>query len=152
MKQTQFKVSEIEVSYRPAIGRKPIISSALDAYVELKSFFEDDTIALQEQFVVMYLNTSNRILGIYPLSKGGISGTVAEVRLILSVALKVAATGVILSHNHPSGNLSPSSADKELTKKIGDACRFMDFKLLDHIIITPYEGQYFSFADEGILT
>ena len=152
MKQTQLRVSEIEVSYRPAIGRKPIIQSALDAAIELRPSFDEKTIALQEQFVVMYLNTRNRVLGIYPLSYGGITGTIAEVRLILSVALKVAATGIILSHNHPSGNLSPSSADKDITKKIGEACKFMDFKLLDHLILSPEEGEYFSFADEGLLS
>ena len=151
MKQTQLRVSEIEVSYRPAIGRKPIIHSALDAAIELRPSFHEKTIALQEQFVVMYLNTRNRVLGIYPLSHGGISGTIAEVRLILSVALKVAATGIILSHNHPSGNLSPSAADRELTKKIGDACKFMDLKLLDHIILSSAEGEYLSFADEGLI-
>ena len=152
MKQTQLKVSEIEVSYRPAIGRKPIIQSALDAAIELRPSFDEKTIALQEQFVVMYLNTRNRVLGIYPLSKGGISGTIAEVRLILSVALKVAATGIILAHNHPSCNLSPSTQDRKLTKKIGDACKFMDLKLLDHLILSPVEGEYFSFADEGLLS
>ena len=152
MKQTsQLRVSEIEVSYRPAIGKKPIIHTALDAYSELKSFFAEDTIALQEQFVVMYLNMSNRLLGVYPLSKGGISGTIAEIRLILSVALKVAATGIIISHNHPSGNLTTSTADKVLTKKISEACMLMDLRLLDHIILSPNEGEYFSFADEGLI-
>jgi DNA repair protein RadC len=84
------------------------------------------------------------------LSKGGITGTVADPRLVLSVALKTAATGIILAHNHPSGNLQPSSADIEITKKIDSACMFLDIKLIDHIIISP-NGQFYSFIDEGIL-
>ena len=117
MKQTKERVAEIQVSYQPAISNKPIIISALDAFVEIVEFFPSETIALQEKFVVMYLNRCNRVLGVYPLSTGGITGTMVDIRLILSVALKVAATGIILAHNHPSGNLQPSSADKDLTGK-----------------------------------
>jgi DNA repair protein RadC len=151
MKQsTQEKVAEIEVSYRPAISRKPTIAAALDAYNELLPFFPVETIALQERFVAMYLNRANKVLGVYPISLGGMTGTVADVRLILSVALKIAATGIILAHNHPSGNLQPSSADKMLTQKIKEACQYFDISLLDHVIITS-EGAFFSFMDEGVL-
>ena len=149
-KTSQLKVSEIEVIYRPAIGRKPVISSSLDAFVEIKEFYNQDTIALQEQFVCMYLNRCNRVLGVYPLSTGGITGTVADIRIILSIALKVAACGIILSHNHPSGNLSPSKADKDLTAKLKDGCNIIEVKLLDHLIITA-ENSFLSFADEGII-
>jgi len=144
------KISEIEVSYRPSIGRKPIIASAYDAYTEFKSFYDDSTIGLKESFYVMYLNQSNRVLGIYPLSTGGVTGTIADPRLIFSVALKINAAGVILSHNHPSGNLSPSVADKELTNKIKEAGKLLDIKVYDHIIVSP-ENSYYSFADEGLL-
>ena len=152
MKQeTQLKVSEIEVSYRPAIGRKPKIACSLDAYIELKLFFPDETIALQEQFVCMYLNRANLVIGVYPISKGGITGTVVDIRLILSVALKIAATSIIIAHNHPSGNLQCSNADEQLTRKIKEASLFMDIQLSDHIILSPFEGLYYSFADEGLL-
>lgn len=144
------KVSEIEVSYRPAIGRKPVIFSALDAYTELLNFFPPETIALQETFVVMYLNRANRVLGVYQMSKGGITGTVVDIRLLMSVALKIAATRIILCHNHPSGNLKPSLQDQELTKKIVDAGKYFDITTTDHLIISP-EGGYYSFADEGTL-
>lgn len=144
------KISEIEVVYRPAIGRKPVIESSLDAYVELKNFYNESTISLRESFYVMYLNQRNRVLGVYPHSDGGITGTVCDPRIILSVALKVAAVGVILSHNHPSGNLSPSKADKELTEKIKEGGKLLEIKLLDHIILSS-EGGYYSFADEGNL-
>ena len=148
MKQTKERVAEIQVSYRPAISNKPVIMSALDAFVEMVEFFPSETIALQEKFVVMYLNRCNRVLGVYPLSTGGITGTMVDIRLILSVALKVAATGIILAHNHPSGNLQPSSADKMLTQKIKEACSFLDISVMDHIILNP-KGEYASFADEG---
>ena len=151
MKQTiKEKVAEIEVSYRPAISRKPTIAAALDAYNELLPFFPVETIALQERFVAMYLNRANKVLGVYPISLGGMTGTVADVRLILSVALKIAATGIILAHNHPSGNLNPSTADKMLTQKIKEACSFLDISVMDHIILN-LDGEYASFADGGIL-
>ena len=144
------KISEIEVSYKPSIGRKPIIASAYDAYIELKNFYDDTTISLKESFFVMFLNQRNRVLGVYPLSTGGVTGTIADPRLIFSVALKINAAGIILSHNHPSGNLSPSKADKDLTDKIKEGGKLLDVKLLDHIIVTP-ENSYYSFADEGLL-
>lgn len=142
------KVSEIEVSYRPAIGRKPIIKSSYDAYSELKAFYPEDTLELQEQFVVMYLNRANRVIGIYPIFKGGMTSTPVDIRLILSVALKVAATSIILSHNHPSGNLKPSQADIDITNKIKSAATFMDITVWDHLIIT--KDAYFSFEGKGM--
>jgi len=149
MKLTRERVSEIHVSYRPAIGNKPIIVSALDAYLELIEFFPLDTIALQEKFCALYLNRVNRVLGVYELSTGGMTGTVADIRLLFSVALKVAATGIIIAHNHPSGNMKPSKADIELTRRIKEGAMILDIKLLDHLIISPVERGYYSFADEG---
>jgi DNA repair protein RadC len=143
-------VAEISVSYKPSKAHKPIIKSSEDVYFHLLKFFPEDTIALHETFVVGYLNRANRLIGVYELSKGGITGTVADPRLVLSVALKTAATGIILAHNHPSGNLQPSSADIEITKKIESACKFLDIKLIDHIIISP-TGEFYSFIDEGLL-
>ena len=104
---------------------------------------------MQAQFVVIYLNRANRLLGSYQLSIGGITGTIADVRLILSVALKTLATGLILAHNHPSGNLKPSEADKQITNKIRQAAKLLDIELIDHIIISS-EG-YYSFMDEGVI-
>ena len=108
-------ISEISVSYYPANSHKPIITKSEEAYNVLKHFFPVHTIHLQESFVVLYLNRCNRVIGVYPLSLGGISGTIADVRLILSVALKSVASCIMLAHNHPSGSLSPSKADSELT-------------------------------------
>jgi len=146
----QTKVSEIQVSYRPAIGRKPIIVSALDVVTEALPFFKDGTLALQEQFLAMYVNRANRLLGVYPMSMGGITGTSVDIRLILSVALKIVASGLILVHNHPSGNLQPSQSDKEMTERIQEACQYFEIPVLDHVIIDP-EHRYFSFAENGLL-
>ena len=150
MRTKSNSVAEISVSYKPAIANKPIITSSLDAYTEFLEFFPTNTIALQESFATMYLNRANRVLGIYPLSTGGITGTVADTRLILSVALKTAATNIMLCHNHPSGNLKPSRQDEELTSKIKEACKLLDITLIDHLIISP-EKTYLSFADEGLI-
>lgn len=151
MKEPINQIAEIEISYRPAISHKPIIKSSLDSYSELLKFFPEQTLALQERAVVMYLNRNNRVLGVYPLSTGGITGTVIDVRLVLSVALKIAAVGIVISHNHPSQNLKPSSADIAITEKLKAASKLIDITLLDHIILGPEKGQYFSFADEGLL-
>ena len=99
--------------------------------------------------MVVYLNRANKILHHQIISEGGITGTVADPRIILKIALEHHATSIILSHNHPSGNLKPSLQDELLTKKIKDASKYFDIEVLDHIIVSD-EG-FFSFADEGIL-
>lgn len=102
-----------------------------------------------EEFWILYLNNSNKVIQETSLSKGGITGTLVDVRLAFKQALNLVATSLILVHNHPSGNLNPSAADKQLTQKFKIAGESLDIKVLDHIIIT--EKSYFSFADEGIL-
>ena len=149
MKQTSERVSEIQVSYHPEIASQPIIITALAAHAELVKFFPTNTIALQERFVALYLNRANRVLGVYELSNGGMTGTVADIRLVFAVALKIAATSIILAHNHPSGNLKPSVADFELTARFKEGGKILDIKVIDHLIISPIEREYYSFADEG---
>ena len=102
-----------------------------------------------EEFWVLYLNNSNKIVAKVQISKGGLTATLVDVRLVFKSALEVAAVGIIVCHNHPSGKLQPSTADKQLTSKIKAAGITLDIKLLDHLIIT--EKAYFSFADEGLL-
>lgn len=102
-----------------------------------------------EEFWIIYLNNSNKVIQKNQLSKGGITGTLVDVRLVLKTALEVGATALILAHNHPSGTLKPSQADKQITEKLIIAAQSLDIKVLDHLIIT--ENAYFSFADEGIL-
>lgn len=101
-----------------------------------------------EEFWVLFLNNSNKVISKSQLSKGGIAGTVVDIRLVFKLALENGATGLILCHNHPSGNLKPSDADKQITKKIKTAGEILDVKILDHLIIT--ETKYYSFVDEGI--
>lgn len=101
-----------------------------------------------EEFWVLFLNNANKVILKSQLSKGGISGTIVDVRLIFKLAFESGATGLILCHNHPSGNLQPSDADKSITRKIREAGDNLDVKVLDHLIIT--ESKYYSFVDEGI--
>jgi len=102
-----------------------------------------------EEFWILYLNNSNKVLHKHQLSKGGMTGTLVDVRLVLKLALERGAVSLILAHNHPSGGLRPSQADKDITTKLKVAAASLDIKVLDHLIIT--ENSYFSFADEGLL-
>jgi len=145
------KVSEVELVYKLKIKAtdRPQIKCSMDAYALLKIFWNSGTIELREEFKVMLLNRANRVLGIYGLSEGGVTGTVADPRLLFAAALKANASALMIAHNHPSGNCKPSRADEELTQKIAVGAKLLDMKLLDHLIITT-EG-YYSFADEGLL-
>ncbi len=144
-------IPEIEVSYSRVSGKTFLgkILNPEDVARFIKSTFEKGDIELQEQVIVLYLNSAHHILGYYRHSRGGINITVADVRIILGAALKCAATAIIIAHNHPSGSVQRSHADEILTKKLKDAAEIHEIKLLDHFILTK-EG-YFSFADEGLL-
>jgi DNA repair protein RadC len=126
--------------------KKESFSSSNDVAAFLKAKLQ---YKMQEVFAVIYLNQANKILHYEVVSEGGITGTVADPRIILKKALEHNAVNIIVSHNHPSGNLSPSKADKELTQKLKQAALLLELKVIDHIIISN-EG-YFSFADEGLL-
>ena len=102
-----------------------------------------------EEFWIIYLNNSNKVIQKNQLSKGGITGTLVDVRLVMKMAIEVGAVGLILAHNHPSGSLKPSEADKQITQKLKQAADSLDIKVIDHLIIT--EKTYFSFADESLL-
>jgi len=146
------KVNEIAISYSGNIKAKsyPKITASRDAAALLFEHWDKNNIELQESFKMLLLNNSNKVKGIYTLSTGGITGTLVDIRIIFAVILKSLTTAVILAHNHPSGTLRPSEADKSLTQKIKRAGELLDIKVLDHLILTP-EGDYFSFADEGLL-
>lgn len=102
-----------------------------------------------EEFWILYLNNSNKVVYKYQLSKGGLTGTIVDIRLVFKVAIEQSATGIILVHNHPSGTLYPSEADRQITKKLKTAGENLDIRVLDHLIIT--ENSYYSFGDDGIL-
>lgn len=148
---TTEKLSEIKLYYKPRKTVAPRITCSEDAYKQVLKFYDKNTIALQEQFIILYLNRANSVLGAHQLFTGGLTGTIADIRLIMGITLKSLACGIIISHNHPSCNLNPSEADRTLTDKVKQACDIMDIKLYDHIIVSPYEGKYYSFADEGLI-
>ena len=140
---------EIEISYKPKYkaSELPKVVTSADAYGYLKDVFP--SLDYREYFYILCLNRNNKVLGYCQISVGGVSGTVADVKIIMQAALKSNSCSLILSHNHPSGNLKPSEADKDLTKKICEAGKVLDIPVLDHLIITS--ESYLSFADEGLL-
>ena len=144
------KVNEIKVSYKEKIKTPVAISSSLEAGKLLFENWNKETIELHETFKILLLNNSNKAKGIFEVSSGGITGTLVDLRILFAVILKSLSVGIILAHNHPSGKLFPSEADKSLTKKIKNASKLFDIKVLDHLIIVP-NGSYYSFADNGML-
>jgi DNA repair protein RadC len=143
--------AEVELVYKTKVkpSERPLVKSAKDCYELLRLTWDENKIEFVEQFKVVLLNRAQRVLGIYELSTGGVTGTVADPNLVFIAALKANACNIILSHNHPYGNLKPGRADEELAKKIATAGMYLDIKVIDHIIVTT-DG-YYSFADEGLL-
>lgn len=125
---------------------KPRISGSRDCFSILRAHLEDIP---HEEFWIILLNRANRMIKKYQISQGGVAGTVADPKIIFKLALSDLASGIILAHNHPSGNLAASQADIELTRKIKDAGKLLEIQVLDHLIVAGQK--YFSFADEGIL-
>lgn len=128
------------------IDEKPRITSSADAYQILKPHLLD---LPHEEFWMLILNRANRVIRKFQVSQGGVAGTVADPKIIFKTALEELGSGIIVAHNHPSGNLTASQADIDLTKKLKEGGRVLEIQLLDHLIIT--NQKYFSFADEGLL-
>ena len=158
-KLTQFKgigeakaisiITALELGKRrqlEAVLEKPKITCSKDVFNIMQPIIGDIE---HEEFWVLFLNNSNKVLAKTQISKGGLTATVVDVRLLFKRALELASVGIVVCHNHPSGKLQPSNADKQLTQKIKEAGTTLDIKLLDHLIIT--EKAYFSFADEGVI-
>jgi DNA repair protein RadC len=147
----QYQVAEIQLTYKSNVkpSLRPKVTGSKDAYDVLLENWDGSKIELVEQFKVMLMNRANKVLGIFELSTGGVSGTVADPKIIFVAALKGGASGIIVAHNHPSGNLTASQSDIDLTRKLKEAGKFLEIQLLDHVIVTT-EG-YFSFADEGLI-
>lgn len=144
------EAAEIQLSFKTKVkpSDRPKIHSSREAYEILIGAWRNDNIELFESFKVLLLNRAHRVLGVLKVSQGGISGTVADPKIIFGAALKCAASGIIIAHNHPSGNLQPSQSDIDLTKKIKEGCKLLDVNFLDHLICTT--ENYYSFADEGL--
>ena len=150
MKVDYFTIPEITVSYKDNVktSERAVIGSTEDA-AKLFAVAFKDCMEHHEEVYVLFLNQANRVLGISNIAKGGIAGTFVDVKIILQIALKVSASAIMLSHNHPSGSIIPSSDDLVMTKAIQKGCKAVGIKLLDHVIMS--EENYCSFADEGLL-
>jgi DNA repair protein RadC len=143
-------VPEIKIRYNRSkkvfLGK---ITNSKDVADFIRKLYSRGSLELQENFIVLYLNTGNNILGYYKHSIGSINAVIADVRLIFATALASTSVSIIIAHNHPSRNLAPSQADIDLTRKVSEAGEILSIQLLDHLIIT--KDGYKSFADEGMI-
>lgn len=152
MKKEIFKVNEVSLHYKLKHDTTdyPIIKNSNDAAEILFGSWDKYTIGLEEQLKVLYLNRRNQVIGLYTVSIGGVTGTVVCNKKILACGLKIVASGMIIAHNHPSGNKQLSEQDRIITRSLKECGKIMDIKLLDHIIILP-NGDFVSFADNAEL-
>jgi len=152
MKTQHTNISEVKLVYRTKVkaSERLQVKCSKDAFDIFMGSWDLDTIEHIEEFKLMLLTRSNKVLGVASISKGGINGTVIDVRIILQYAIKANASGIIICHNHPSGNFQPSESDMAITRKVKESCNLMDIQLLDHLILVP-EGRYYSMGDEGII-
>jgi DNA repair protein RadC len=146
------KVAEIELTYKTKVkaSEREQIQGSKDCSAIFKSIEAyEKNMELKEVFYTMYLNRQNKVLAVMKISEGGVTSTVVEVKHVIKPAIDLNATSIILCHNHPSGNLTPSESDKVLTNTIKQAAKLFDIVLLNHIIIT--EESHYSFADDGLI-
>lgn len=145
------KVAEVELIYKTKVKVSEMvkITSSKDAYETLLAGWDENLIDFLEQFKIILVNRASKVLGVYEVSKGGMSMVSVDVKVVFIAALKAGASGLILAHNHPSGQLRPSEADKQLTERIRQAGKILDISILDHLIVTS-EG-YYSFVDELLM-
>ena len=142
-------VAEIQLMYsaKYKVSEMPKICKSSDAFNVLQNFWPVQRIEYQEDFFILLLNKANKVIGICNLSTGGMSATVVDLKIMFSVALKAAASAIIMAHNHPSGELEPSNADIQLTNRAIEVGKFLDIHVHDHIVMT--KENYLSFADTG---
>lgn len=148
MKQYKSNMKKISLKTEPSDFKSAKITSSKDAADVIRQFFSDDIEIFESAFILL-LNQSNNTIGYVKISQGGITGTVIDPILVAKYAVEALAKSVILCHNHPSGNLTPSNADKMLTEKVVQALKYFDCRVPDHIILT--KDEYFSFADNGLI-
>ena len=149
MKRYKGDVPELMIKFRISGVKKAHIKTSGDAWEFFKEVYDLDDIEYRESSMVLYLNRANNTIAWFRLSVGGTAGTIIDPKIIVKTALDCGAHSVIMSHNHPSGNMRPSQPDTEITKKINKALGYFDITLFDHIIIGV--DSYFSFADEGLI-
>jgi DNA repair protein RadC len=151
MNKQTYELSEIELRYNPVVPaiKKPRIKCSQDAHKQFLELMDRTQFNIKEEAAVLFVNRSKRVIGGYKVSSGGIAGTVVDIRIILGMALKCLASGFILAHSHPSGDLSPSKQDLDLTIRLMEAGKLMEIQLLDHLIIT--ENSYLSMAEDDLI-
>lgn len=151
MVMSESEVAEVKVTYSSKVkpSERVKVTNSREVYAQFLPFFEANGLEHVESFMVMGLNRNNKVLGIQLISKGGLAGTVADPKVIFQFALLTNSSSIIVAHNHPSGNIQPSQADIQITKKLQDAGKFLELPLTDHLILTP--EKYYSFADEGLI-
>jgi DNA repair protein RadC len=142
-------VNEIKLSYSIKGNCERSITSSRDAVDIFREHFDADEIDYRESFFALYLNQANKVLGIKKISECGISSTLVDVRIVMQAALLCNASGMIVAHNHPSGNLKPSTCDIKMTAQIKEAAKILSMNLLDHVILTS--DAHYSFADDGMI-
>lgn len=149
VKGDYYRVSEIQLSYRSKINpsQRPQICGSEDSYAVFRRHWADDKLDFIEQAKLLLLNRASRGLGIYELSTGSTTGTIIDTRMVFAAALKANASSIVVAHNHPSGNLEPSSRDKLVTNQLREAGALMNIPMLDHIIVGRHG--YYSFADDA---
>lgn len=140
----------VTYKYHTKLTDRPKISTCKDAFNVVKEFITEDVVGLQEQFVVLYLNNAGKLIGTYPAFKGAITATTVDFKIIAVTGVKLMATQVIIAHNHPSGNMNPSTQDLMLTKRLKEALKLLEMDLIDHLILGP-DNRYISFSEEKLL-
>ena len=145
MKQ-QF-IKEYTLKAKPTLRETRVLKDSRDTFEELRNIYDPNTATIYETAYAIYLNQANKIKGFLKLSEGGMTNVIVDPRLLMMGALGCGATAIVLSHNHPSGNPRPSEDDRQLTKKLLAACKLMDIRLQDHIVMGA--GRYYSFRDNG---
>lgn len=147
--EKNYLLPEITLKYKTGSLEKKQIKNSNDSYDLFKEMYDADTLEYNESVICLFLNRRNLTIAWSKISVGGMSGSIVDPKTIFSRALTLGASGIILSHNHPSGNLKPSQSDIKLTKKINDGCKILELVCLDHIIIA--NGGYYSFADKNLI-
>ena len=146
------QIAEVKVSYTSKVKAKDrvVVRTSADAYRAVRSLYDEDTIDYVESSYVLLLNRANQVIGKKLLSTGGTSSCIVDVKVIAQISLSTNAHGIILTHNHPSGNINASDQDISITRRVKNALDLFDIKVLDHIIVTSDNG-YTSMADEGLM-
>jgi DNA repair protein RadC len=144
-------IGEVKVSYvfKGSVKERPTVTDSYDVYKLAMAAMDQGALGMQEQFLAIYLNRSNKVLGTKVHFIGGVASVTVDIKVIAATAINLMASGVIVCHNHPSGNLDPSEQDKRITSRLKESLKLFDIELLDHLIVNP-EGEWLSFVERKI--